>query len=92
MNDFTMKYHILSNVPRYFRRRVKVDDRKYESQEYAHAVCGAEVIRGQEDGCDFSIVPTVLRGSDRNWCHECVRKFRWTEEDKRKWREAGIDL
>ena len=87
-------YHIIQDNSQYWSRRVpcyetgRYHRHKTHIEEYARAACGAEVNLNTDTSCNLSILDPRW---NKDWCHKCVRAYRWTGDAWKLWRSKGIE-
>ena len=74
---------------------ILASDAKYEYSRGSQtatikAVCGRTLTRYQDDYCNIAIANPNW---DKDWCHDCVKCYRWPGDDVDIWRDLhGIEL
>ena len=49
-----------------------------------NAACGATLVRYRDEYCNVMIANPEW---NREWCHDCVRAFRWPQPTRAAWEE-----
>ena len=84
------KYHIIHANAQPIQRRVRCyETGRYHRhnthvEEFFRSACGETFTLRQNDACNITIANPNW---DKNWCHDCVKAFPWTEEARGIWRE-----
>ena len=58
-------------------------------RRFPPALCGERLVKDRSDYCNTDIANPTW---DYDWCHDCVKAMKWTDEERRIWREKGIDV
>ena len=89
-----MAYHILPPNAGLSKRMVTCNEtgryhrHRRHLEEYSVALCGAEVVIGNDEFCNLSIADPV--GWSYDWCQECVESVSWNQDYIKKLKAKGF--
>ena len=81
-------YHLIHHNANYASRRVRCQEggqyhrHKTHLEESVRSVCGKTLVRNRDKFCNVGIAEPSW---DKDWCHDCVRAFPWTEQARKLW-------
>lgn len=88
-------FHIIHFHVQSTRRRVPIpvyerrsSQPKTREEERIKVACGKIIVIGEEQYCNISIATPEW---DKDWCHDCVKAFPWTEDARKMWLGRGIE-
>ena len=76
-------YHIVRRHAQYF-----TTPSGGRRKEFIKSVCGKVLARDEDNSCNMAIANPSW---NRDWCHDCVRAYPWTEDARKIWLEKGIE-